>query len=757
MQDIISEVNKHGFFPDEIIPDGEIRRFKRTASDKHLDAWYAAYENHTSKGDTFYVYVGGDWREPGRIIKILSNQELSINDKKIIDSQIQDTKFQIEIEKEQLKKQCEVECQTIWAESGEFTDTEYTIKKKIKGDFKVKTKGKVVMVPVKTIDDKLVGLQKIYPDGKKFFHPGTAKKGSFHLIGPHINGETYICEGFATGASIHMATGKPVVVAFDAGNLVHVAKAVRSKFKETKIIICGDDDKWTKDNPGKTFAEKAAQEVKGSVVFPKFSVDIEGHTDFNDLHTSEGLDRLEEELSSGVAKPTPAIKKPVKILETSVVERLVGIYGDNLIKKNGDFFVYQNGVWKFLTDDELGLIKNQIMSFYGSDAKSKDAESTFKAFSYKIKIAPIEMFKPNPYCVNFLNGTFHISKNKDQSWSKEFRSHNREDYLINQLCFNYNPDNKEQNTEFLDMLDRVFDQDSDKTEKILAIKQMYGACLIPAFPHLFMLHGKAGTGKTTVILPLYEFLKESNISSVEPYQFQGFAMESMAGKLVNIVTDIDTKKPIEDANIKKIEDRVPVRIDRKYKNAIYAPLPAIHIFGGNDIPPTLDGSSGAHVRRWTFIEFKSFQASGFYDKSFASHVFNGSPRGILNFALEGLDELLLSRGHFINPSSGKEKIVEWMTMGDVVQQFLDDIGNFEVENSVGRMIIFDKNSKINRVELYAAFSKWYDEAGHNKMKKNCTRNAFYSALHTKKYDSYDSNGLRLIAGFGLKVRNSSAP
>lgn len=293
MQDIISEVNKHGFFPSEVIADGKIRRFKRTPQDKHIDAWYVAYENHSISGDKFHFYVGGDWREPDNEIKISSKKKLSSIDRKIVDIQIEETKRQIEIEREQLRTNCEKECEHIWSTAQDFIETDYTAKKKIKGDFKVKTKfsesGRMVLVPVKNIDNKLVGMQKIYPNGKKYFHPGTAKRGAFHLIGDYINGEAYICEGFATGATIHMATGKPVAVAFDAGNLVQVAKEIRRKHRETKIVVCGDDDKWTEGNPGREMATKAAKESMGIAIFPSFEEDKEGLTDFNDLYLSEGL------------------------------------------------------------------------------------------------------------------------------------------------------------------------------------------------------------------------------------------------------------------------------------------------------------------------------------------------------------------------------------------------------------------------------------------------------------------------------------
>ena len=48
--------------------------------------------------------------------------------------------------------------------------------------------------------------------------------------------ELVICEGFATGASIHEATGHAVAVAFNAGNLQAVAVALR-KGRQTLLLL----------------------------------------------------------------------------------------------------------------------------------------------------------------------------------------------------------------------------------------------------------------------------------------------------------------------------------------------------------------------------------------------------------------------------------------------------------------------------------------------------------------------------------------
>ena len=98
-----------------------------------------------------------------------------------------------------------------------------------------------------------------------------------------------VCEGFATGASIHEATGQPVAVAFDSGNLEPVAKSLRKLYPDAALIVAADDDHQTEGNPGRKAANGVAKAVGGVVVVPMFPADRpDKATDFNDLHQLAG-------------------------------------------------------------------------------------------------------------------------------------------------------------------------------------------------------------------------------------------------------------------------------------------------------------------------------------------------------------------------------------------------------------------------------------------------------------------------------------
>lgn len=113
-------------------------------------------------------------------------------------------------------------------------------------------------------------LQFIGPDGAKRFLTGGRIAGCYFAMGRPVD-TLLLCEGYATGATLHQATGHAVAVAFNCGNLPTVARALRAKFPALRIAVCADDDARTPGNPGLTRAQEAARAVGGVVVAPRFA------------------------------------------------------------------------------------------------------------------------------------------------------------------------------------------------------------------------------------------------------------------------------------------------------------------------------------------------------------------------------------------------------------------------------------------------------------------------------------------------------
>ncbi len=131
----------------------------------------------------------------------------------------------------------------------------------------------------------------IKPDGSKFFWEGGKPSGAFFSIPGPEEKTLVLCEGYATGASIHESTGLEVLCAMTCGNLDNVAQVARLRWPQRRILLCADDDRWGQDpnrNPGRDAAKEAAELVEGFWMVPQFESDHSRPTDFNDLHMLEG-------------------------------------------------------------------------------------------------------------------------------------------------------------------------------------------------------------------------------------------------------------------------------------------------------------------------------------------------------------------------------------------------------------------------------------------------------------------------------------
>lgn len=308
MQEIIQDMRSNGFEIDSLALDGKIHRF----GDKKKSNWYVGFRNYTRQGgEPFVVVKYGSWKT-GDVFLYQSNADYSAEDKASIKKQIDDAKKKAEEERLRVQSEVAEELAQFWETLDDSEITPYMQRKQIRQHFGTRAKGSQLFVPLRDVEGRLWGLQRIQPDGGKFFAPGQRVAGLFHTIGSLDDADAvFVCEGFATGAAIYQATERCVAISFNGSNLVSVAAALHSKFPQKRFLICGDDDQWTTRkvngneepwNPGREYATKAAQKIMCEAVFPKFS-DLEGRpTDFNDLFVREGVDSVRALIAPGRAR-----------------------------------------------------------------------------------------------------------------------------------------------------------------------------------------------------------------------------------------------------------------------------------------------------------------------------------------------------------------------------------------------------------------------------------------------------------------------
>ncbi|WP_439835752.1 DUF927 domain-containing protein [Aeromonas enteropelogenes] len=155
-----------------------------------------------------------------------------------------------------------------------------------------------LIVPLYNEANELVNVQLIREDGTKRYLAGGQKAEAYHSI---EGGELVaVVEGYATGLSVHLATGATVYCAMDSGNLLNVAKIARRQHPTAEIIIGGDhdlDEAGQRNESTQSHTEGAALAVGAVVSLPP----IQG--DWNDYHQAHGLTKTQEAIISASATP----------------------------------------------------------------------------------------------------------------------------------------------------------------------------------------------------------------------------------------------------------------------------------------------------------------------------------------------------------------------------------------------------------------------------------------------------------------------
>lgn len=266
LREVEQQMAEHGIFippGHELVANNGARfeRFKPMDSrwKRSKEAWYVLFENRTQSGKTYFAGCYGIADEK-YLVEMSRNAAFTAEERKEVEVQREENRKKIESMIEAQRKECKDKALRLWnrASNSVSASLPYIVKKGIR-PFGARQLREQLLIPMFQLDPAhpnaeptLVSLQIITEAAtedsgkeiKKVFLTGTPKKGSFCLLAQPGTDESdivYVCEGWATGCSIHAATQKPVYVAFDAGNIGSVIEAIKPAVK-SKIIIAADND-----------------------------------------------------------------------------------------------------------------------------------------------------------------------------------------------------------------------------------------------------------------------------------------------------------------------------------------------------------------------------------------------------------------------------------------------------------------------------------------------------------------------------------
>lgn len=279
----------HGLNPPERIEPGRFHRFPGAGKGASNRAgWCLLFDD--GDGGAF-----GDW-STGLNETWQARQPASEAERKQWAEEIRKARETAEQQRKQAQDEAATSADEIWNRAQPADSLHgYLVTKDIQ-PHGIRQDGDRLLVPLISPDGEIRSVQRIDTEGSKRFHPGGEVTGNHYMIGDPAD-TIVIAEGFATAASIFEATGHAVAVAFNAGNLEPVAKAIRGRHTEARLIVAADDDRNTDGNPGISKAREAAKAVSGEMVTPGQA------GDFNDLKTDQGAEAVRQRFEQPESSP----------------------------------------------------------------------------------------------------------------------------------------------------------------------------------------------------------------------------------------------------------------------------------------------------------------------------------------------------------------------------------------------------------------------------------------------------------------------
>lgn len=712
--------------------DGSVYRFSRHGS-RSKSCWYVA-RLYSGKNGIATFCTHGDWAAgkefDEQLIETQNGSEFTQS--RVIKRIFKENADAAIAERQRLQSKASDVSNTLYAKMEAVTQHPYLDKKHIEGIHKgtLRQDGTDLIVPMQDESGKLWGFQRILASGKKLFQEKQRILGCFYKIHGSLD-KILVAEGFATGASLNIATGCTVYIAFNTANLPHITRIAVTTYPESQIFICGDDDVW-KDpnkNPGRSAVQKCLEKHPAATqAFPIFKNLTSQPTDWNDLHVNEGLETVTQQMEAifeQASNPESGTIYPVRHTQTTekdppfiVANRVLSAHamvGDI----HGNLYEYNGKHWSPITETMVKSYAHAMDAIeHSTESRRKEVLKTIQVSLAQKKI-PWRDLKPSQ--IPFNNGVYDLS-------TQQITPHKRTHYLETVIPGNF--DLQARCPLWEKCLETWFPDDVDR---LLALQEFMGYILMPhaRYKKALLCLGPSNTGKS-VIAQAIRLMTGVHNTCVIPVEHMDDPRKiaPIKGKMVNLISELSSKSLIADGGFKKlVSTEDSIQIDAKYlQQEEYIPF-CKHVIFTNTLP-RIDDTSDATYNRLLLINFTQEIAPNEQDPDLVYKLENELD-GITTWAALGAMQLYSRRGQFVVPTKSIDILTEHRRTQNPALNFLQD---YAVE---------DKRCSIHYYEALKRFREYLGKPG--------TTSGFFSALlNSVKIEIENKNGDLWIQGYRLK-------
>jgi putative DNA primase/helicase len=195
----IDAINSAGLGTPDIQADGDIHRF-HVEGDRagSYNGWYSLHLDGVAAGafGSWKIGFTETWRAE-------SDKPITREERQRMRDEFGRAKRERHAERMMLQEEAADRALSLWSQAAEPMWHPYLKRKRVL-PLGVRQKNKALVIPLFDVDGRLWSCQTIDEAGQKLFLKGGRVAVNFYLIGGPIQDEVFICEGFATGASLHM-------------------------------------------------------------------------------------------------------------------------------------------------------------------------------------------------------------------------------------------------------------------------------------------------------------------------------------------------------------------------------------------------------------------------------------------------------------------------------------------------------------------------------------------------------------------------
>ena len=432
-------------------------------------------------------------------------------------------------------------------------------------------------------------------------------------------------------------------------------------------------------------AEQGFSDGEITEVFDKYPIG-EKHREQKDYLT-HSIKKAMGAINDNGFKADKSLYEDGKIISAPLAKKICTEY--KIVYFECDFFIYKDGCYRKITDDDT---KRIILDTVGNTLSKYKMNEIFDFM--KIVAKPPENRINSSEFINLHNGLFHMD-------FQCLTPHTSQIFTTNQLNISYLANAK--CPKWIRTLNEIFENDKGKIE---IIQEFFGLCLTieTKYEKALFLLGEGSNGKSVILQILESILGEENYSAIPLEKFKNAHYTiNIHQKLANISIETNSKSEVYDSIFKAVVSGDTITGDQKFKNPVkFRPYCKLIIASNN--MPRVDDKTSAFFRRLIILRF-SRQFSETEQNKNLKHELISELDGIFLWALEGFKRLE-ERKNFNNPKSVSKELEEYRKENNNVLVFVDECCDLFED-----LLLNEKN------KLYLCYSDWCRDNGYKSLSK----------------------------------------